>query len=157
MTAPTSARAVELFGRSGFTVYEGGRTMFDSPGLVFLGHTGDHWPDLDIFDHEGTRLGLIRLQVRRGFSRRAGPTSVLDSHGVEVLHIESLFRLGGRFTIAGVADADVNATGNRSHRADPRRIWSALIDADRQSAQGTVFLRPYACRRTTRQKWLIHA
>ncbi|MGI9598624.1 MAG: hypothetical protein ACR2QK_20835, partial [Acidimicrobiales bacterium] len=51
--------------KSGFVVYEGGRSIFDESVLVYLSRPKNQWPDFDIVDHLGRALGASRRQVPR--------------------------------------------------------------------------------------------
>ena len=94
-----------MVARSGFVLYEGGRSVFDESVLVYLAGPKSVWPDATITDHVGRMLGAVRMQVRRSF-QAPGPTGIFDTGGARVLHISrrtSFFSYS--FDVSGVAHA----------------------------------------------------
>lgn len=96
--------------RSGFVLYEGGRSVFDESVLVYLAKHKTRWPDCDITDHVGRQLGAVRLQHRARWAGR-GPASVFDAGGSRLLHVmprPSLFSF--LFDVSGVAEGRYRST-----------------------------------------------
>ncbi len=102
---PPPNLAQQLVARSGFVLYEGGRSVFDESVLVYQAKHKSSWPNCDITDHVGRTLGLIRRQGRGGFAKQ-GPAAVFDPGGAELLRVaQGTKRFNFVFDVTGVASA----------------------------------------------------
>lgn len=84
---PDPSRAQDLVARSGFTVYEPGRTVFDQPVLVYLPRRGKRWSDFDIVDHVGRPLAReVKTKDPRLLSVGV-PSRIVDTYNNPILEI----------------------------------------------------------------------
>ncbi len=107
---PPPNKAQQLVARSGFVLYEGGRSVFDESVLVYLAKHKTRWPDCDITDHVGRRLGAVRQKHRRRWVSNS-QTSVFDAGGSQLLHVTprpGLFSF--LFDVSGVANGRYRST-----------------------------------------------
>jgi hypothetical protein len=110
---PAPGFAQQLVARSGFVVYEGGRTVFDESVLVYRARTRKHWPDFDISDHVGRALAVVRVQGPRSLLGQRRPSEILDLGGSRLLRVRPINKMFSQtFEISGVANAHFVAKGS---------------------------------------------
>ena len=103
---PPPNHAQALVARSGFTVYEEGRTMFDQPVLVY--EASRDFPNMAIFDHLGRPMGRT-VRLDRGFlGLGMGTVRILDTWSNAVLDLRQHTGFtDASYSIRGVLDASL--------------------------------------------------
>jgi hypothetical protein len=103
-----------LVAKSGFTVYEPGRNLFDEPLMVYLARPRSQWPNFDIYNHTGRILGASRSKRRNSLTQIRAATNYYDRRMNQILRVQphpGAFKL--TFEVTGVANAEVVSTMSR--------------------------------------------
>ena len=148
---PPPNRSQQLVSRSGFVVYEGGRTIFDESVLVFLSKPGHNRVEFDVTDHVGRRLGATRLvRPANVLALNPGPVNIFDPGGSQLLRVTNRSAIfSATYGVSGTANGEYRSTNlgswNLSIEAnnepfgslvgkvfDPQRAHISILDHDRQ-------------------------
>lgn len=102
---PPPGPAQALAAKLGYTVYEGGGSIFSAPVLVFLGRDRGKPSEYDVFDHVDRPLGYCR-QLPGSMLRVESPCQIYDPFHAPLLQARptsGLFRIS--YQINGVTSA----------------------------------------------------
>lgn len=102
---PPPGPAQRLVAKAGFSVYEGGSSIFSEPVLVYLSKRVRRWPDFEVFDYIDRPLAITRKAGNPGPLALNGTTALHDMGGAPLVTIapeSKLFR--HNYLVSGVAN-----------------------------------------------------